>query len=115
VANHSLPEFARALNPKGIYVGAGVLGLGHSATGILGGLLRMKVASLFVRQKAVTFTARASQPDLRLLGELMATRKVTPVLDRCYPLSEAAVALCYLAEGHARGKVVISLEAAGAA
>jgi len=110
VANHSLPAFGRVLNPKGIYVGAGLLGLGHSMTRILAGLLKTFVTSPFVSQKVVTFTARSSQADLTLLGELMAAAKVTPVIDRRYKLSQVSEAIRYLAEGHARGKVVITLD-----
>ncbi|MGH9803965.1 MAG: NAD(P)-dependent alcohol dehydrogenase [Candidatus Acidiferrales bacterium] len=110
VANHSLLACTRALNPKGTYVGAGILGLGHSVASILGGLLKTLVLSPLVSQKVVTFTARSSQEDLTLLGELMATGKITPVIDRCYRLSEVPEAVRYLAEGHARGKVVITLD-----
>jgi NADPH:quinone reductase-like Zn-dependent oxidoreductase len=55
------------------------------------------------------FIARRSQEDLTMMSKLMATGKVTPVIDRRYPLSEVAEALRYLEEGHARGKVVITL------
>jgi NADPH:quinone reductase-like Zn-dependent oxidoreductase len=54
--------------------------------------------------------AKLNQPDLVFMKELLAAGKVTPVLDRCYPLAETAAALRYLEAGHARGKVVISME-----
>ena len=54
--------------------------------------------------------ARPNQNDLAFLKELLAAGKVTPVIDRCYPLSEVAEALRYLEAGHAQGKVVITLE-----
>lgn len=110
VANHSLTACGRVLNPKGIYIGAGVLGLGHSMAGILGGLLKTLVLSAFVSQKVVTFTAKSSQPDLTILGEQMASGKVRPVIDRRYRLNEVPQAIRYLEEGHARGKVVITVE-----
>ena len=49
-------------------------------------------------------------PAMKLLGELMQTGKVTPVVDRRYPLSEAAKAMEYLEAGRARGKVIVSLQ-----
>jgi NADPH:quinone reductase-like Zn-dependent oxidoreductase len=66
------------------------------------------VWSLFVSQKLVAFTASILQPDLVSLKELIEEGKVTPVIDRRYPLSQAADAIRYLEEGHARGKVVIT-------
>ena len=54
--------------------------------------------------------AKVNQQDLTTLGELMATGKVTPVIDRRYRLSEFRAAFAYMAEGHARGKVVITPE-----
>lgn len=110
VANHSLSECGRVLNPKGIYLGAGILGLGHSVAAILAELLKTLVLSPFASRKAVTFTAKSSQKDLTILGELMATGKVTPVIDRRYALSEVPEAIRHLEEGHARGKVVITVE-----
>ena len=55
-------------------------------------------------------SAKRSQKDLVILKELIEAGKVVPVIDRRYPLSEAAEALRYLGEGHARGKVVITVE-----
>jgi NADPH:quinone reductase-like Zn-dependent oxidoreductase len=54
--------------------------------------------------------AKRNQKDLAFLKELVEAGKVVPVIDRCYPLSEAAEALRYLGEGHAQGKVVITVE-----
>ena len=56
-----------------------------------------------------SFVAKASQEDLQLLKKLIETGKVTPVIDRVYPLSEAPEAIRYLAEGHARGKIVLAV------
>ena len=66
--------------------------------------------SLFVSQRFVTFIARLIQDDLAIMCELVQTGKVTPVIDRSYSLSEVPEAIRYLEEGHARGKVVITLE-----
>jgi len=108
VANHSLLACRRVLNPKGIYIGAGVLGV--SMIGLLARLIKAPVLSLFVSQKFVTFMARRNKEDLTFMRELMTAGKVTPVIDRRYTLSEVPQAIRYLAEGHARGKVVITLE-----
>ena len=66
--------------------------------------------SWFISQKFVFFIAKLNKPDLALLSELMATGKVTPVIDRCYSLNQVPEAIRYLSEHHARGKVVITLQ-----
>jgi NADPH:quinone reductase-like Zn-dependent oxidoreductase len=111
VANHSFSARRRILNPKGIYIGAGILGLGGSMIGLLTYRIVEFVLSPFVSQKFVTFVARLKQADLTILGELMSSGKVTPVIDKRYRLSEVPEAIRYLEEGHARGKVVITLGA----
>jgi NADPH:quinone reductase-like Zn-dependent oxidoreductase len=73
-------------------------------------LIGALVQSVFVRQKLAVFMARVNEQDLTTLGELMATGKVTPVIERRYRLSEARDAFRYMEEGHARGKVVITPE-----
>ena len=77
---------------------------------ILVRLIGAFVLSWFVSQKLVIFLARSNREDLTIVGELMATGKVTPVIDRRFSLSEVPEALRYLEEGHARGKVAITLE-----
>ena len=106
-ANHSLSACRRVLNPKGIYIVVG--GPSGSTIGILAGWITALVWSWFVSQKFVTFMARSNKEDLTILRELMAAGKVTPVIDRRYKLSEVPEAIRYLEEGHARGKVVITL------
>src|SRR3989454_2902506 len=108
VGNHSFSACRRVLNPKGLFIAAGVLGLGGSMTGLLAFLITGLVLSGFVSQKFVMFIARLSKEDLSIMGELMATGKVTPVIDRRYRLSEVPEAIRYLEEGHARGKIVIT-------
>jgi len=106
VGNHSFSEWRRVLNPKGIFVGVGAppdLTLPQLLAGTIGAL----VQSLFVSQKIAVFIARVNEHDLTTLGELMAAGKVSPVIDRRYPLSEARNAFLYMEEGHARGKVLI--------
>lgn len=109
VANHSFQARRRVLKPKGIYVGAGVLAV-PSMIGMMAGMITDLVQSRFVSQKFVTLMAKLSQDDLIVLRELMEAGKVTPVIDRCYSLSEAPEAIRYLEQRHARGKVVIALE-----
>jgi NADPH:quinone reductase-like Zn-dependent oxidoreductase len=107
-ATHSLLALRRVLNPRGRYIGVG--GPVGSMIGMLAGLITQLVLSWFVSQKFVTFMAKLNQEDLAIMGELMEDRKVTPVIDRRYGLSEVPEAIRYLEEGHARGKVVITLE-----
>ena len=72
-------------------------------------LIKAMVLSLFVSEKAIMFLASPNQQDLSLMSEWISSGKVTPVIDRCYKLSEVPEAVRYLEQGHARGKVVISL------
>ncbi len=66
--------------------------------------------SPFVSQKFLPFLAELNKEDLTVMSDLMQAGKVTPVIDRRYKLSEVPAAIRYLEEGHARGKVVISVE-----
>ncbi len=108
VANHSLLACRRVLNPKGIYIGAGRPG--GSMIGLLARWITALVLSRFVSQNFVMFIARRSKVDLTIMHKLMEAGKVTPVIDKRYRLSEVPEAIRYLEEGHARGKVVITLE-----
>jgi len=108
VGNRSLSECRRVLNPKGVCVSC----FGQPDRRWLGPmaqLLEMAVLSPFVSHKLVTWVAKQSKEDLLELKELLEAGKVTPVIDRTYPLSEVPDALRYLEEGHARGKVVIKV------
>lgn len=107
VANHSFSEHKRALTPNGTYIGAGVLGLHGKMIGVLTGRITELVLSPFVSQKFSSFMAKLNREDLTAIGALMEAGKVTPVIDRRYSLSEAAEAVGYAEEGHARGKVII--------
>lgn len=109
VGNHSFSDWRRVLNPKGILVGIGApadVPISRLLTGLIGAL----VQSVFVRQRIAVFMARVNQQDLTTVGDLMATGKVMPVIDKCYPLSEAREAFRYVETGHARGKVIITPE-----
>ena len=109
--NRSFSECRRLLNPAGKFV---MVGAPHELTviGILAPLIKASLWSLFLSQKAVTFMAKASQDDLTLLGELIASGKLKPVIDSCHSLGETAEAIGHLANGHARGKVIIAVDRA---
>ena len=111
VGNHSFSECRRVLNPDGRLV---MIGAPHemSVIGLLALMIKPLVLSLFVSQKAIPFIAKSSQDDLALLGELISTGKLKPVIDRSYSLSDARDAVRHVEEGHARGKVVITLDGA---
>jgi len=106
--NRTLAETRRVLVPKGVLVAVGGPDRGRWI-GPLGRSARMVVLSPVVGQRLVSFLAHQSKTDLAVLGELIQAGKVTPVIDRTYPLSEAAEAIGYLEQGHARGKVVITI------
>jgi NADPH:quinone reductase-like Zn-dependent oxidoreductase len=103
-AYHSVFGYRRALNQNGIYVMAG----GGWAQ-ILQAFLLGPLLSLVGRKKMCNFMARINKEDLVVLKDLLEAGKVVPIIDRRYPLSEAAEAIRYLEEGHAGGKVVITM------
>jgi NADPH:quinone reductase-like Zn-dependent oxidoreductase len=108
VGNHPLLARRRVLVPKGRLIMVGAPDTAR-LTGLLAGLIGALVLSRFVSQKLVPFLAKSNKEDLTTIRELMATGKVTPVIDKRYRLSEVPEALWYLKEGHARGKVVMSV------
>ncbi len=110
VANHSLSAFRGVLDPKGIYVGAGIGPGGSMISFLVRAALAVPVLSRFVTQKFVIFIARITKEDLTVMRDLMERRKVTPVIEKRYRLSEVPEAIRYLATGHARAKLVITLE-----
>jgi NADPH:quinone reductase-like Zn-dependent oxidoreductase len=77
-------------------------------------IIQALVLSPFVSQKMASFTVKPNKEDLRFLGQLIEAGKLTPVIDRTYPLSETPEAIRYLEDGHARGKVVITVPGEGA-
>jgi NADPH:quinone reductase-like Zn-dependent oxidoreductase len=108
IGNHSLSACRRVLNLKGIYImvgGSDGRWIGPLARGIKG-----LVLSRFVSQNLVTLLAKRSKEDLTILRGLIEAGKVTPVIDRRFGLSQVPQAVRYLEEGHARGKVVITLD-----
>ncbi|MGA7915302.1 MAG: NAD(P)-dependent alcohol dehydrogenase [Candidatus Acidiferrales bacterium] len=103
-AHRSIFDCRRALTPDGIYVAAG-----GSALRMIQGLSLGPLLSMIGRKKMGAFRATINHKDLEFLGELLKTGKVLPVIDRRYRLSETAEALRYLGEGHARGKIIITV------
>jgi NADPH:quinone reductase-like Zn-dependent oxidoreductase len=108
VGNHPLSEFRRVVNPDGKYIMIG----GPSGQWIdpLPRAFNALVLSRFVSQDMGMFLSNLNKKDLTVLQGLMEAGKVTPVIDRRYKLSEVADAIAYLEEGHARAKVVITVE-----
>ena len=111
VGNRSIFECLRVLEPGGSYILIGGGGVTESRwLGPLASVLRLMAVSHFVTQEIGMFMADMNSEDLEVLGELVSTGKVEPVIDRTYRLSEAAEAMRYLEQGHARGKVVVTLD-----
>ena len=102
---HPLSAYKRALTPQGIYVMAGGTMAQIFQAMLLGSWMSKKGG-----KKMGGVSAKIDQKDLGIIKELLEAGKVVPVIDKRYPLSEAAEALRYLGEGHARGKVVITVE-----
>ena len=101
---HSLSAYKRALTPKGIYVMAG-----GSMAQIFEAMLLGSWMSKTGGRKMGGVSANPNREDLAFMNGLLEAGKVVPVIDRRYPLSQTAEALRYLGEGHARGKVVITV------
>jgi NADPH:quinone reductase-like Zn-dependent oxidoreductase len=114
VCNHSFAERRRMLYPKGICVLAGMGGAGvkgSEAIGrIAGNIFTARALSSFTDQKFAQYRTKSSKQDLIMLGDLVETGKLRPVIERTYKLNNAPEALRYLGQGHARGKVVITVE-----
>jgi len=103
---HPIADYKRALSSEGIYVCTG----GSMPQVFQSMLLGPWMSRNGGKKMGNMGVARTNQKDLVFLSKLLEAGKVVPVIDRRYPLSEAAKALRYLGEGHARGKVVITLE-----
>ncbi|MGH7725702.1 MAG: NAD(P)-dependent alcohol dehydrogenase [Candidatus Eiseniibacteriota bacterium] len=109
VAERSLGARLKIVKPDGMYV---VVGPGKPGGPWIGPLARVLKAALLssTRKNMCMFLSKANREDFLVLKELMETKKVTPVIDRCYPLEQAAEAFRYFLQGHARGKVVLTIE-----
>jgi NADPH:quinone reductase-like Zn-dependent oxidoreductase len=111
VGTQPLSGFRHALKPKGICVMIG--GGGPNDGGLIGPMARpikTMLMSPFISQKMGMMLAEIRQDDLTKMSELMQAGKVTPVIDQTYPLSQIREAMKYLEAGHARGKVILTVE-----
>lgn len=106
IGNHRASASLRALAPGGTCV---LVGGPKQMLPLLARLLEAMALSRFGRQRIAMFIAKPNQEDLALLGDLVTTGKVTPVIDRHYRLEEIVEAVRHAETGHARGKVVITL------
>lgn len=103
--NYSLSEYKRALTPNGTYIG-----VGGSMTQLFESIFLGSLYSRNGNRKLKSMgVAKPRQEDLVVMKQLLEAGKVAPVIDRCYPLSEGPAALRYLGEGHAKGKIVITV------
>ena len=103
VANRSFSDLRRALTPQGIIIP-------NSGHGGMGYVFKAYLLSPFMHQQESPFMSTPNHQDLVVLKELIEADKITPVIDKTYPLSETPEAFRYLEEDHARGKVVITVE-----
>jgi NADPH:quinone reductase-like Zn-dependent oxidoreductase len=111
VGTQPLSGFRRVLKPNGICVMIGGGGPNDGRwVGPMARPLKALLISPFISQKMGMMLAQGNKDDLNVLAEFMQSGKVTPVIDRTYKLSELAAAIAYLEEGHARGKVIITVE-----
>jgi 2-desacetyl-2-hydroxyethyl bacteriochlorophyllide A dehydrogenase len=101
---HPISDYKRALSPTGIYVTTG-----GSEAQMYQAMLQGRWISMTGSKKMSNMLAKPNQKDLLFMKELLEAGTVRPVIDRSYPLSEVPEALRYLEEGHARGKVVITV------
>ncbi len=106
IGNIAISDARRALQPQGRCVVAGFTTLRHIVALSLFGNLKSEKAE---RKIGMMGTAEVKKADLLLIQELLATGKIVPVIDRTYPLRETAQAIAYLEQGHARGKVLVSV------
>ncbi len=105
VTYRSIFDYKRALSPKGIYVMLG----GGSWARVFQAMFLGPCISMTGSKKMGLLMHKPNKKDLNFMNELFEAGKVIPVIDRRYPLDEAAEALRYLGEGHAKGKVVITV------
>ena len=102
----SIYDYEQALSSTGVYVISGGTLTQVFQAGVLGPRISKPGG-----KKLGNLAARPNREDLEFVSELLKAGKVVPMIDRCYPLSEIPEALRHYRAGHARGKVVISLEA----
>jgi NADPH:quinone reductase-like Zn-dependent oxidoreductase len=102
VANHSMSDCRRALTTRGVYIP-------NSGNGGLGLVIKAFFSSLFLRQQGRPYLSTPNKADLLVLKELIESGKLRPVIGNTYPMENISQAFRYLNEGHARGKVMITI------
>lgn len=106
--NHSLAELRRCVTPTGMLIPNNGT-VGSKMFGSLGVLARASIANLFTRQQLRTFMSTVRQQDLADLAAMLAAGTLVPVIDRTFALAETSAALDYIGQGHARGKVLVTV------
>lgn len=106
VGNHTITEYKRALKPQGICVIVGFTSLRLMFEHLILGPCRSKAGG---QRVGIMGTVKSNKHDLETLRQLLEAGKVTPVIDRCYPLQQVPDALRYLETGRAKGKVVVTV------
>ena len=107
IGNRSALDYWRALSPNGICVSAGFTSLRRLIANMILSRLLSRIGDKKVTGMGM---ANVNKQDLLIIKELLETGKVRPVIDRRYPLKQTGEALRYLEKGHARGKVIITVE-----
>lgn len=111
VPNHPISECRRVLTPNGKYVMIGGGGPNDNKwVGPFGRVIHTVLLSPFIKQKMGMMMAELNNDDLAFLGDQIQSGKLKPIIDRQYKLSEVPAAMAYVEEGHARGKVVITVD-----
>lgn len=109
VGNRALAETRRVLQPKGVFVGCGGGGPDRSSGELLAWMLGRTLLNPFVSQHLTGILAKINTVDLARLAAMIESGKITPVLDRSYPLDQTAAAIGYVETGHTRGKATIAV------
>jgi NADPH:quinone reductase-like Zn-dependent oxidoreductase len=109
VSNLPLSKLRRALTPKGILVLNGGGSPGGQLFGPVAGLLKAVVANPFVSQRLRPLPSKQKREELLAVTDLIEDGKLTPIVDRTYPLADTAEGLSYVEQGHARAKVVVTM------
>ena len=107
--SRSWSEYRRVLKPNGIFVLVGAKN-SNPLLGPLSHVIKLRAGSFRASQKVVFFIAKFNKADMEILRELIESEKVTPFVERTYPLTETADAMRHLGTGHARGKIVITIK-----
>ena len=111
--SRSFAECARVLTPNATFVLVGsATHMQSGAWKVLQHLAAVRLGSLRSKRRVVIFVARTTRSDLLVIQDLMASGKVTPIIDKRYPLSDVRAAFAYLGQGHAAGKVVLDIPGA---